>query len=354
MKQIFVNGLGSITPQWASLPECWPDQPVVHPGPLIRSADFNYKDYLNPLSARRLSRIIRMALSASVMASRDAGIQSPEAVITGTGLGCVEDTEKFLTTLVENQESLLNPTHFIQSTYNTISSQIAIMLKASGYNSTYVHRAFSFESALADAIDLILTGEVADALVAGIDEITESHHQITALAGDWKKEDCSSQTLLRAESAGSMPGEGACVMVLAGSPGKKCYGRIVGVRTLFGANETEVHDAASALLAQAGIKVSELSLILAGYNGDNRYDKNYCNFISRVSDAVPVAAYKHLCGEYFTSSAFAAQAALLSLHTGNVAPYMMLRGKLNTKPEHILFYNRHQNIEHSLMLFSRA
>ena len=52
----------------------------------------------------------------------------PDAIITGTGLGCLEDTEKFLTAMVTNKEEFLTPTSFIQSTHNTVSAQIALLL----------------------------------------------------------------------------------------------------------------------------------------------------------------------------------------------------------------------------------
>ena len=61
----------------------------------------------------------------------------------------------FLTKMVENNEELLTPTAFIQSTHNTIGAQIALMLQCNNYNNAFVHRGFSFESALLDAMLLI-------------------------------------------------------------------------------------------------------------------------------------------------------------------------------------------------------
>ena len=54
--------------------------------------------------------------------------------------------------MVDSNESALNPTPFIQSTHNTIGSQIALLLQCQGYNQTYTQRAFSFENVLLDAI----------------------------------------------------------------------------------------------------------------------------------------------------------------------------------------------------------
>ena len=77
-------------------------------------------------------------------------------LLPDTGLGCLEDTEKFLSSIYTNEEKLLNPTPFIQSTHNTVAGAIALAIKCHGYNATYTHRGFSFESALEDA--LIATG----------------------------------------------------------------------------------------------------------------------------------------------------------------------------------------------------
>ena len=69
----------------------------------------------------------------------------PEAIITATSLGCLADTEKFLSSMVNNEPSMLNPTPFIQSTFNTIGGQLALITGNKGANITYVHRGFSFE-----------------------------------------------------------------------------------------------------------------------------------------------------------------------------------------------------------------
>ena len=80
--------------------------------------------------------------------------------------------------MVNNGETFLQPTHFIQSTHNTISSQIALFLDCTAYNSTYVHGAVSFEHALLDAFTQIKLGYIDNALVGGHDELTEDYFTI--------------------------------------------------------------------------------------------------------------------------------------------------------------------------------
>ena len=117
----------------------------------LRAVEPNYKETIAEAGLRRrMSRIVKMGVSAGLACAN--GAYGVDAIITATGLGCLADTEKFLDSVVRNDESLLNPTAFIQSTFNTIGAQIALILKNSSYNVTYAHRGFSFESALCCAL----------------------------------------------------------------------------------------------------------------------------------------------------------------------------------------------------------
>ena len=123
-----------------------------------------------PLVARRLSGVLRRALLTSLVALQRSGLKEPQAIITGTAMGCVEETEKFLREMAIEGESSLKPTNFIHSTHNTISSLIAIHTHCHGYNSTYAHGMRSLESALTDAWLQIALGDLQTALVGWHDE----------------------------------------------------------------------------------------------------------------------------------------------------------------------------------------
>ena len=75
-------------------------------------------------------------------------VEMPGGIIVGTAYGCLQDTEIFLTTMIEYNEEMFTPTAFIQSTHNTIGAQIGLMLQCHNYNNAFVHSGFSFESAL--------------------------------------------------------------------------------------------------------------------------------------------------------------------------------------------------------------
>ena len=117
-----------------------------------------------------MSKILKRTVCTSIDALNKSGIDHPDAIITGTGMGCMENSEKFLIDLSRYGESCLKPTLFMQSTHNTISSLIAIILKCYGYNNTYSHKGISFESALLDAWMQIRSGMIRNALIGAHDE----------------------------------------------------------------------------------------------------------------------------------------------------------------------------------------
>lgn len=130
------------------------------------------RNYVKPLEIRRMGKIIKSSLLSSLKALEQAGIECPDAIITATSLGCLENSERLLVQLHEEGEVMLKPTYFMQSTHNTISSNIAIHTKCHGYNMTYTHGAQSLEWALRDARMLLRSGKVRSVLVGLHDETT--------------------------------------------------------------------------------------------------------------------------------------------------------------------------------------
>jgi 3-oxoacyl-[acyl-carrier-protein] synthase II len=131
-----------------------------------------YGNYLQPLKARRYGKLLKRALVTALACIKDSGIEKPDAIINGTALGCIESSEKILDALADEGESVSMPTHFMQSTHNTIASLIGIYTHNHAYNNTYSHRRISFESALMDAFLQIRQGDIHSALVCANDELT--------------------------------------------------------------------------------------------------------------------------------------------------------------------------------------
>ena len=128
--EAYINGLSAISPQNTFSEDTLLADPVGYSGVRsLRCIEPQYSAYIDPMASRRMSRIIKMGVCSAMKCLRDAGISNPDAIITGTGMGCVEDTGKFLGSIFENEEKLLNPTPFIQSTHNTVGASIALLLK---------------------------------------------------------------------------------------------------------------------------------------------------------------------------------------------------------------------------------
>ena len=140
---------------------------------------------------RRMSRVVKSGVAAGIESLLEFGARAPiDAIITATGLGCIADSEKFLDGLIAGNETMLNPTPFIQSTFNTVGAQIALLRGLHCYNTTYAHRWTSFENALTDAALRIGAGWSQAVLVGAFDETTPSVEKVlqrlrVAQEGTW-------------------------------------------------------------------------------------------------------------------------------------------------------------------------
>lgn len=133
----------------------------------------NLKEFISPIATRRMGKLMKASMLSSLKALKKANIEIPDAIVTATSYGMLETSETFLVEMVENGESALSPTLFMQSTHNTVSSSIAIRTKCHGYNITYSNGKDSMKWALRDARRLIETGQAESVLVGCHDESTE-------------------------------------------------------------------------------------------------------------------------------------------------------------------------------------
>lgn len=232
--RIYLMSAAQISAQ-EPLSEAWKDNPEPLSDELTRSREADYKQFIPPLEARRMGRILKRAIATARTATAQAGIGIPEAIVTGTGLGCIENTEIFLDALCREGEDQMMPTRFMQSTHNTISSIVAINLKAHGYNTTYAHNTVSFQSALMDAMMQLRRGKIANAMVCAHDEMTPSYHALLCKGGYLK---------------GKHAAECAVSMVLATANPGNALCEVAGMRMLHRPTEAEKQQALDSLLAE--------------------------------------------------------------------------------------------------------
>ena len=162
---MYIRATGNISPQktFGHLP--FMEDVLEYRGSRLHCAEPDYKQVIDVKYIRRMSRIIKIGVAAALECLQEAKLSNPDAIITGTAYGCMEDTGIFMKKLVENNEELLTPTAFIQSTHNTVGAQIALILSCNQYNNTFVHRGFSFETALLDAMMLLKDKEAENVLI---------------------------------------------------------------------------------------------------------------------------------------------------------------------------------------------
>ncbi|MBU2913006.1 beta-ketoacyl synthase chain length factor [Reichenbachiella agariperforans] len=179
MRRVFIKSAVSISVLDSFLQEDL-SQLSVSPNGAWTLKEPNYRDYVAPAMLRRASKMMKMSLASSQTALEQSGIQSPDSIIVGTGLGGMTDTVKFLEGSIRAEEgSLIAPGAFIQSGHNSVSGQIALLLKNQQYNMTHVQKGLSFEYALLDAMlrvkegdDAVLLGAV-DEKIGVLDQLAE-------------------------------------------------------------------------------------------------------------------------------------------------------------------------------------
>jgi 3-oxoacyl-[acyl-carrier-protein] synthase II len=348
----YIRSTGNISPQKTFGPASFLTDPVENIDNRLTCIEPDYKGIIDVKLIRRMSRIIKMGVAAAMECLHKTGIAVPNAIITGTAYGCLEDTGVFLTKMVEHNEELLTPTAFIQSTHNTIGAQIALMLQCHNYNNAFVHRGFSFESALLDGMLLLLEKEADNVLVGGIDEITNISHTILTRMDLYKREPISNFDLYKANSKGTIAGEGAAFFLLATDASANDEAVLDGITTFYkpkNIEETEQH-ILSFLKAQS-INIDDIDLIITGKNGDIKNDVIYAELQRSIFKTGTLVNYKHLCGEYPTATSFALWLAVAILKTATV-PVIVSDTIATNKLKKILIYNHYQNIHHSLMLVS--
>ncbi len=341
---IFVLSAKQISMQ-QPLSEEWMDNPIIYNVPFSRSIDPSFKEYVSPIEARRMGRILKRALATSKEALETAGCDTVDAIMTGTGFGCIENTEFFLDALSNEGEQLLKPTYFMQSTHNTISSLVAIQTKNYNYNATYAHKGISFESALHDAWLQFSLGKINSALVGCHDEMTETFHSIMKKGGVMGKDD-------------ERCGEVAVSVVLSrhceerSNPKTKPLCRLTGLKMLHQPTTNDLMDAVTTMLQSAERSLADVDYILTGISGNHQSDEAYLAETKTLFGDKPLLKYKHLFGENFTASGLGFYVAAQCLNVGRVPSHLFVNANEATdqQPACILLFNRSDGKDYTLTL----
>ncbi|MCQ2188655.1 MAG: beta-ketoacyl synthase chain length factor [Paludibacteraceae bacterium] len=152
---------------------------------------------------RRMNRMLKMGTYAALKCMGD---DSVSLLLTATSLGSISDTEKMLDTIYTSDETLGNPTAFIQSTFNTLAGNIAQIKSIHIPNITFVNRGNTVANALKYA-QVKLADDIESILFVSSDEKTELSESVLSqfdLSADGKYGEGASAMILSSEKTESL------------------------------------------------------------------------------------------------------------------------------------------------------
>lgn len=354
MEKCYINGTACISAQ-KTFDSVFLEEGIVNTtDTVLPVSEPDYKEFIPPAAGRRMAKVVKNGVAASARALKEAGIENPDAIITGTGLGCSTDSEKFLKAILDNNEEFLTPTSFIQSTHNTVGAQIALGLQCKAYNFTYVNGAVSFESSLIDAQMQIAAGEAIDILVGGIEESAENTVKFMQLSGAIKAPQEAPYLLLESESKGAVHSEGATFFVLSANKQESTYAELNDVLIYNSMKQDEVADSILSFLKKNNLDVADLDAVVLGNNGDVEFDGYYTGLAEGLFKDMPQAYYKHLSGEFNTASAFGLWVASKIVKTQQLPEIISINGIVKPEYKNVLLYNQYRGLDHSFILISKC
>lgn len=341
-KPIYIHGGGCISIQPTLQPDYFFDTFHSYASNPVPALEPDYKSLIPPLQLRRMNKSMRMALFTAKQALLQAGRENVDAVIVGSGLGCLRDSERFVEAILAEEGQPLNPTPFIQSTHNMAAATIALSLGCKGYNMTYVNNASSFESALLDTLVYLMEHPGRSVLVGGVDELGDRTTLFWELA-DYLKKDGS--------DAGETAAEGASFFVASAERGESALGKVTAVECCVQPHDVE--DFIRGFLRRQGLGVDDLDAVLLGVNGDGRYDAVYESVARRCFPRLPQMVFKPILGEYDTVTAAGVFLALQVLARQSLPPTLLYNGIHPARLQRILVYTQRRGRNHGLILLEQ-
>ncbi len=170
----------------------------------------------------------------------------------------------------------------------------------------------------------------------------------------YKKEATNNLNLLNDNQSGALAGEGSSFFVLCKEKNKNTLAEVIGTKMFYrpGSNNA-IQENISNFLNTHSLTTKDIDLVILGYNGDAEFDKIYSGLEDNLFAKNTTAFYKHLSGEYDTSSAFAMWLAAGIINKNKVPDAILKKGKAKGEIKKVLIYNQFRNINHSLILLRK-
>lgn len=353
MSAVYINSAACISAQDTLNEDFFRNLKPENSVQVLKAIEPNYKEFIPPAASRRMSKTVKMSSVASQYALKEAGIENPDAIITGTGMGCSQDSEKFLKNVLDNHEEFLTPTYFIQSTHNTVTGQIALGLQCHAYNFTYVNTSSSLEFSFLDGKLQINDGEAENVLVGSTDEQTERVMELYQLNKTIKKEENLPVDFLNSKTEGVIWGEGASFFVLGKDKTESSYAQLTDIQITNKLDLEETQQFIKDFLAKNNLTNNNIDAVILGFSGDVKSDVYYKNAMD-LFDNSALLYYKHLSGEFNTASGFSTFMACHILKNQEIPEVMIINDLKKEEIKNILLYNHLGGNDHSLVLLGKA
>jgi 3-oxoacyl-[acyl-carrier-protein] synthase II len=312
--------------------------------------DFKPAKFMPPMTYRRMSRISRMAVAASIEAVHDSGLcldrmnRERVAVVMGTSYGSSSHVDGFYRSLLADGPRGAQPLLFPETVPNAPASHISIYHNIQGPNATFCQNEISAETGMAYARSL-LDGDIVDVvLVGGAEELSEilfgCYDAVGGLNRIRVKEDGDIQPK---PGGGLILGEGAAVLVMerqesAGQRGARVYGSLVanviaGGVSAMGHYATQGQQIARAIvhsMEKAGMQPGNIDHVSVSANYAKELDRMEFEQVAGCfhhSDRGGwVSPLKYLIGDFGAAGTTRAAAVLLSLHHQVSLPEIPIAG----------------------------
>jgi 3-oxoacyl-[acyl-carrier-protein] synthase II len=347
----FINGVGIISPQKTFGPEAFLAEISQYDKNVLTCVLPDFKAYVNPIQLRRLSRMLRIGLSAATICLRNSKISMPDGIITATGYGFLDETAKFLRELLEQREKQLTPTYFMQGTSNALAGLVALTIKCMGYNNTYASKGIAFENALADAMMQLNENPSLNFLIGSYDEAAEVQYNASTRASHFKTEFINNLSLFDTGTKGSIQGEGSAFFMLSGRSSALTLCVMSDMGVVYKPDGSELQDALDNFITTNRLNPKDIDLIINGVSGDVQHDAVTNALILSRFENNAQTRFKHLCGEYTTATSFALWLGA-SILSRQLVPEIVKVERWN-KPEKlktILIVNQYMNKSFTFIL----
>ncbi|MBI4319238.1 MAG: beta-ketoacyl-ACP synthase II [Chloroflexi bacterium] len=361
--RVVITGMGAVTPLGNDVEEYWRKlrdgvsgiAPITqfdttgYPTTIAGEVKgFNAGDYLDAKEARRMSRVIQLAVAATREAIEQSGLKVTEAnchdvgVIIGSGIGSLTSSDRECRVMLDKGGMRINPFFLPMMLPNMASAQVSRIFGLRGYNTTVVTACASGGHSIGEAAEVIRRGAAQVMITGGAEasicELGLASFCVIRALSQRNDEPQKASRPFDLHRDGFVPAEGAGVVVLeslehALRRDAPILAELVGYAGTCDAyhvvapepEATGIAEAMRRALADAGLQPADVSYVNAHATstsvGDVAETVGIKRIFGELAYRVPVSATKSMTGHSIgAAGGIELIACVLSMRDGVVHP----------------------------------